>query len=201
MSEPTFRTHRSTRAILVGAFAAFCLTPFAPALADDDSGSARELLHTIKKARLNDLSHTWDKFSPIASVNPTYSFKDRPVSIAITRARELGFDTIACASTGNLAGSVAAHAAKAGLKALIFIQRPARRSEYRRDRAYWPQWIAVRRTRRSGLDQQPGRDRDRGGPRGRQPRHRSVPNRPNREPRHPAGCGALRPGRLEPAGR
>jgi len=74
VSEPTFRTHRSARAILVGAFAAFCLTPFAPALADDDSGSARELLRTIKKARLIDLSHTWDKNSPIASVNPTYSF-------------------------------------------------------------------------------------------------------------------------------
>src|SRR4051812_24179843 len=43
-------------------------------------------------------------------VNPTYSFKDRPVSIAINRALELGFDTFACASTGNLAGSVAAHA-------------------------------------------------------------------------------------------
>ena len=74
MSEPTFRTHRSARAILAGAFAAFCLTQFAPALADDDSGSARELLRTIKKARLIDLSHTWDKNSPIASVNPTYSF-------------------------------------------------------------------------------------------------------------------------------
>src|SRR6266480_6343401 len=65
---------RSARALLAGAFAAFCLTQFAPALADDDSGSARELLRTIKKARLIDLSHTWDKNSPIASVNPTYSF-------------------------------------------------------------------------------------------------------------------------------
>jgi len=74
VSEPTFRTLRSARTILVGAFAAFCLTPFAPALADDDSGNASELLRTIKKARLIDLSHTWDKNSPIASVNPTYSF-------------------------------------------------------------------------------------------------------------------------------
>src|SRR5207302_7981372 len=55
------------------------------------------------------------------TVNPTFSFKDRPVSIASTRARELGFEVLACASTGNLAGSVAAHAAKAGLKACIFI--------------------------------------------------------------------------------
>ncbi len=86
MSEPTFRTHRSARAILAGAFAAFCLTQFAPALADDDSGSARELLHTIKKARLIDLSHTWDKFSPIASVNPTYSF-----ALVSTHANTRGF--------------------------------------------------------------------------------------------------------------
>src|SRR5260221_1632712 len=55
------------------------------------------------------------------TVNPTFSFKDRPVSIASTRARELGFDVISCASTGNLAGSVAAHAAKAGMRACIFI--------------------------------------------------------------------------------
>jgi threonine synthase len=55
------------------------------------------------------------------TVNPTFSFKDRPVSIASTRALELGFSVLACASTGNLAGSVAAHAAKAGMQACIFI--------------------------------------------------------------------------------
>jgi kynurenine formamidase len=74
VSEPTIRMHRSARAILAGALAAFCLTPFAPALADDDSGNARELLRTIKKARLIDLSHTWEITSPVAGVNPPYSF-------------------------------------------------------------------------------------------------------------------------------
>jgi len=74
VSEPTFRSRRSARAILVGAFAASCLSPFAPALADEDSGNARELLRVVKKARLIDLSHTWDKNSPIAGVNPPYSF-------------------------------------------------------------------------------------------------------------------------------
>ena len=54
-------------------------------------------------------------------LNPTYSFKDRVVSVAITKARELGFDTVACASTGNLAASVAAHAAKAKMKAYVFV--------------------------------------------------------------------------------
>ena len=46
-------------------------------------------------------------------VNPNYSFKDRPVSVAVTKAREFRFDTLACASTSNLAASVAAHAVKA----------------------------------------------------------------------------------------
>jgi threonine synthase len=52
---------------------------------------------------------------------PSLSFKDRVVSVALSRARELGFDTVACASTGNLANSVAANAASAGLKAYVFI--------------------------------------------------------------------------------
>ena len=52
---------------------------------------------------------------------PTLSFKDRVVSVALSRAKELGFDTVACASTGNLANSVAANAASAGLKAYVFI--------------------------------------------------------------------------------
>ena len=53
--------------------------------------------------------------------HPTLSFKDRVVAIALTRARELGFETVACASTGNLANSVAAHASSAGMKCYVFI--------------------------------------------------------------------------------
>ncbi len=52
---------------------------------------------------------------------PTLSFKDRVVSVALSRARELGFATVACASTGNLANSVAANAAAAGLKSYVLI--------------------------------------------------------------------------------
>src|SRR5437773_1133758 len=52
---------------------------------------------------------------------PSLSFKDRVVSVALSRAKELGFSTVACASTGNLANSVAANAASAGLKAYVFI--------------------------------------------------------------------------------
>lgn len=52
---------------------------------------------------------------------PTLSFKDRVVSVALSRSKELGFTTVACASTGNLANSVAANAASAGLKSFVFI--------------------------------------------------------------------------------
>ena len=55
------------------------------------------------------------------SVNPSFSFKDRVVSVAATKALEFGFDTLACASTGNLACAVAAHAARAGMRAVVFI--------------------------------------------------------------------------------
>ena len=53
--------------------------------------------------------------------NPTHSFKDRVVSVALTKAKEFGFDTVACASTGNLAHAVAAHAAAAGLRAVTLV--------------------------------------------------------------------------------
>ena len=56
------------------------------------------------------------------SVNhPTLSFKDRVVSVALSKAKEFGFDTVACASTGNLANSVAAHSAQAGFNCFVFI--------------------------------------------------------------------------------
>ena len=55
------------------------------------------------------------------SANPTHSFKDRVVSVALTAARALGFTRFACASTGNLANSVAAHAARAGVPSIVFI--------------------------------------------------------------------------------
>ncbi|BBH65036.1 threonine synthase [Actinoplanes sp. OR16] len=55
------------------------------------------------------------------SQNPTHSFKDRVVSVALTAAKELGFNRFSCASTGNLANSVAAHAARAGVPSIVFI--------------------------------------------------------------------------------
>jgi threonine synthase len=64
------------------------------------------------------LSELWIKND---TLNPTGSFKDRVVSVALTKAQELGFKVAACASTGNLANSVAAHAAHAGMESVVFI--------------------------------------------------------------------------------
>jgi threonine synthase len=77
------------------------------------------------------------------TVNPTFSFKDRPVSMAVTRARAFGFDTFACASTGNLAGAVAAAAVKAGLRACIFIPADLEPSKIVGASIYGPTVVAV----------------------------------------------------------
>jgi threonine synthase len=76
-------------------------------------------------------------------LNPTYSFKDRAVSVAITKAREFGFTTLACASTGNLAASVAAHAAKAGLKAYVFLTSDVEPEKLVGIAVYNPTMVAV----------------------------------------------------------
>jgi threonine synthase len=55
------------------------------------------------------------------TANPTHSFKDRVVSVALEKAKQLGFEVVACASTGNLANSVAAHASAHGLESYVFV--------------------------------------------------------------------------------
>lgn len=57
------------------------------------------------------------------TVNPTYSFKDRPASVAVSKAMELGYEVVGCASTGNLAAATAAHSVKAGLPCYVFISK------------------------------------------------------------------------------
>ncbi len=76
-------------------------------------------------------------------VHPTLSFKDRVVSIALTKAREFGFDTVACASTGNLAHSVSAHGARAGFYRFIFIPASLEASKIIASLVYEPNLIAV----------------------------------------------------------
>jgi threonine synthase len=74
---------------------------------------------------------------------PTLSFKDRVVSIALTRAQELGFKIVACASTGNLANSVAAHAAGAGLKSYVLIPADLEQSKVLNSLVYGTEVIGI----------------------------------------------------------
>jgi len=79
------------------------------------------------------------------SVNhPSFSYKDRVVSVAISKAIEFGFDTVSCASTGNLANSVAAHAAKAGLECYVFIPDGLEQGKIIGSAIYGPRTVAVK---------------------------------------------------------
>lgn len=75
--------------------------------------------------------------------HPTLSFKDRVVAVALTKAKEFGFDTVACASTGNLAHSVAAHGAKAGFRRFVFIPATLEPSKIIASLVYEPNLVAV----------------------------------------------------------
>ena len=75
---------------------------------------------------------------------PTFSYKDRVVAVAVTRAIEFGFDTVGCASTGNLAHAVAAHAAAAGLSAVIFIPHDLEAGKVVATLVFGPRLVKVR---------------------------------------------------------
>jgi threonine synthase len=95
--------------------------PFASAPPPERSALEPGLTPLIRGDRLADhlgLGEVWIKND---AANPTHSFKDRVVAVAVAKARELGFETVACASTGNLANAVAAHAAAAGLASYVFV--------------------------------------------------------------------------------
>jgi len=77
------------------------------------------------------------------SVNPTFSFKDRPAGVAISKAKEFGLESVGCASTGNLASATAAHAAKAGLPCYIFAPSDIEHAKIAQALSYGPHYIAV----------------------------------------------------------
>ncbi len=78
------------------------------------------------------------------SGNPTHSFKDRVVSVALSAARSFGFTTVSCASTGNLANSVAAHAARAGLRSVVFIPDDLEQGKVVQTAVYGQTLVAVK---------------------------------------------------------
>jgi threonine synthase len=77
------------------------------------------------------------------TVNPSLSFKDRVVAVAAQKARELGYSTLACASTGNLAGAVAAAAARLGLEAIVFVPASIEAAKLRAPALYGARIVEV----------------------------------------------------------
>ena len=77
------------------------------------------------------------------SVNPTFSFKDRPAGVAVSKAKEFGLGSVGCASTGNLASATAAHAAKADLPCYIFAPSDIEHAKIAQALSYGPHYIAV----------------------------------------------------------
>ncbi len=99
------------------------------------------LLRADRLERELGLDEVWIKND---AANPTHSFKDRVVSIGLARAQELGFRTIACASTGNLANAVAAHAAAVGLESFVFIPSDLEEQKILATGIYGTHLVAVR---------------------------------------------------------
>ncbi len=98
----------------------------------------------IKARRLGERLGLSNLYIKNDTANPTWSFKDRVVSVALAKAVEFGFDTVACASTGNLGNAVAAQSARRGLKCFIFIPADLELSKIVGTLIYRPTLIAVK---------------------------------------------------------
>ena len=116
------------------------LLPCDPEYAVELGTGFTPLLRADRLGKALGLERLWLKND---TVNPTWSFKDRVVSVAIAKAREFGFDAIACASTGNLANSVAAHAARAGMDAFVFIPHDLEEGKVVGSAVYAPTLVMV----------------------------------------------------------
>jgi len=101
------------------------------------------LLHAPRLGRVLGLRRLYIKND---SVNPTWSFKDRVVGVGVAAALRFRYEVVACASTGNLANAVAAHAARAGLRACVFIPKGLERGKVLATAAYGPTLVEVEGT-------------------------------------------------------
>ena len=115
--------------------------PFAERPRDPLQPGFTPLIRADRLAERLGLGEVWIKND---AANPTHSFKDRVVAVALAKARELGFETVACASTGNLANAVAAHAAAAGLDSYVFVPADLEEQKLLATGVYGTKLIGVR---------------------------------------------------------
>src|SRR5215207_4386594 len=121
-------------------------TDFLPFSAPPQPGLPVGLTPLQKAPRLAEalgLGEVWVKND---TANPTHSFKDRVVAVALAKAEQLGYQVVACASTGNLANAVAAHSAAAGLESYVFIPADLEEQKVLATGVYGTNLVAVRGT-------------------------------------------------------
>jgi len=140
----TLRQTVTRESIQAGPDSIWRYRPFLPVVTDtpiDVGTGMTPLLQAHRLARRLGLEQLYIKNDAVNM--PTLSFKDRVVSVALTRARELGFSTVSCASTGNLANSTAAIAARAGLDCCVFIPADLEAGKVMGTLIYGPTVMAV----------------------------------------------------------
>jgi threonine synthase len=116
-----------------------------PIETDPATGHYSGFTPLVRARRLADALGLRELYLKDDSVNhPTLSYKERVVSVGVTRARELGFDTIACASTGNLANSVAAHSARLGMRCFVFVPDSVEPAKIVGSGVFRPQIVRIR---------------------------------------------------------
>jgi threonine synthase len=116
-----FRADEVRRRIQAGSSGIWRYADFLPFSSRPASAIEPGLTPLVRADRLAEQLGVGEVWIKNDAANPTHSFKDRVVAVALAKALELGFDTVACASTGNLANAVAAHAAAAGIESFVFV--------------------------------------------------------------------------------
>ena len=114
-----------------------------PVAAPDDARLAPGWTPLVPAPRLAEQLGIAELWLKLDTANPTHSFKDRVVAVAARKAQELGFQTLSCSSTGNLAGAVAARAAAEGMEAAVFVPADLEPEKLQAAAAYGPTLYAV----------------------------------------------------------
>jgi threonine synthase len=136
----------SRKSIAAGPPSIWRYAPLLPVDAPDEPSLPPGLTPLVPAPRLAAELGLGELFLKLDTANPTHSFKDRVVAVAACKAQELGFETLSCSSTGNLAGAVAARAAAEGLDAAVFCPADLEPEKLAAAAAYGPRIYAVNGT-------------------------------------------------------
>ena len=137
------RAHVTHASIEAGPASIWRYADLLPVEAPKEARLAPGLTPLVPASRLAEELGIRELWLKLDTANPTHSFKDRVVAIAARKAQELGFDTLSCSSTGNLAGAVAARAAAEGLEAAVFVPSDLEPEKLAAAAVYGPRIYAV----------------------------------------------------------